>query len=91
MSSPTASLTAEPQVIQHGQIVTLKWVTTGAEEVLLNEYPMEPSGEISVWAEKSRTFHLVARNRFGTTRAEARVTMEEPNGRHEASYAEAIS
>lgn len=75
--SPTASLTVEPQVIQQGQIVILKWVTTGAEEVLLNEYPMEPSGEISVWAEKSRTFHLVARNRFGTTRDEARVTVEQ--------------
>lgn len=77
MSSPTASLTVEPQVIQHGQIVTLKWVTTGADEVLLNGWTLEPCGEMPTCLDKSTTFHLLARNRFGTERAEARVTMEE--------------
>jgi peptidoglycan-associated lipoprotein len=75
-ATPTATLAANPNVIQQGQSTTLTWQTTNADDITiqgLGEVP--PSGSRSVAPNTSSTYTLVAKGPGGTQDATARVTV----------------
>ena len=76
--SPTATLAANPSVIEQGQSTTLTWQTTNANQTTiagLGAVPASGSRTIVPWA--STTYTLVAQGTGGTKDASARVTVNE--------------
>jgi len=75
-TSPTASLSANPNTVDHGQPTTLTWQTTNATDVSIDGVgPVETSGSRQVTPTDSTTYHLVAKGAGGTQDATARVTV----------------
>lgn len=85
-ATPTASLTATPQVIEKGQSITLSWETTNATEVSIDATgittetlgTMQPYGSLQVTPAVSTTYTLYAKGPGGTKSASARVTVTVP-------------
>ena len=76
---PTASITAEPGLVEVGQAVTLKWSTTNATSVtisLLGE--VEAEGRQEVRPGKATTYELVAKGPGGSATASATVNVMAP-------------
>ena len=75
-TSPTASLSANPNTVDQGQPTTLTWQTTNATDVSIDGLgPVETSGSRQVTPTGSTTYHLVAKGAGGTQDATARVTV----------------
>jgi peptidoglycan-associated lipoprotein len=78
-ATPTATLSASPDVIQEGQSTTLVWQTQNASEITISGVGTVPaSGSRSVSPSGSTTYSLTAKGAGGTQNASARVTV---NGR----------
>ena len=77
--APTASLSANPNVIEPGQSTTLSWRTENATDVSLESMgPVEANGSRSVTPGESTTYRLTAKGAGGTQEATARVTVTAP-------------
>jgi peptidoglycan-associated lipoprotein len=75
-TAPTATLAADPSVLQQGQTSTLTWQTTGANEVTIAGLgPLPASGSRSVTPGASTTYTLVAQGPGGTKDVAARITV----------------
>jgi peptidoglycan-associated lipoprotein len=78
-AAPTATLAANPSVIQQGQGTTLTWQTSSANEITIAGLGTLPaSGSRSVTPGESMTYTLVAKGPGGTADASARVTVNVP-------------
>jgi len=74
--SPTASLAANPNVIQAGQSTTLTWQTQNASQITIEGLgTVSASGSRSVTPDMSTTYTLTAKGPGGTEDANARVTV----------------
>ncbi|HEY4357584.1 MAG TPA: peptidoglycan-associated lipoprotein Pal [Acidobacteriaceae bacterium] len=77
--APTASITADPLVVDLGQSVVLNWRTTDATSVSIDGIgQVNVNGTQTVSPSNSTNFHLVARGDGGTTEANVRVTVRVP-------------
>jgi peptidoglycan-associated lipoprotein len=75
-AAPTASLAANPNVIQQGQSTTLTWQTQNANEITIQGLGTVPaSGTRSLIPNASTTYTLTAKGPGGTQEATARVTV----------------
>ena len=75
-AAPTATLAANPSVIQQGQGSVLTWQTSNANEITIAGIgTLPPSGSRSVTPSASTTYTLVAKGPGGTHEASARVTV----------------
>src|SRR6201985_1532171 len=80
VSAPTASITADPLVVDLGQSVVLNWRTTDATSVSIDGIgQVNVNGTQTVSPSNSTNFHLVARGDGGTTEANVRVTVRVPS------------
>jgi len=78
-AAPTASLSANPNVIEPGQATTLTWRTENATDVSLEGMgTVEANGSRSVTPSDSTTYRLIAKGAGGTQEATARVTVTAP-------------
>jgi peptidoglycan-associated lipoprotein len=76
--APTATLAAEPSVIQQGQSTVLTWHTDHATEISISGLGTLPaSGSRSVTPSVSTTYTLVAQGPGGSKDASARVTVNQ--------------
>jgi len=74
--APTATLAANPSVVQQGQASLLTWPTSNANEVTIAGLGTLPSsGSRSVTPGASTTFDLIAKGPGGTSQTSARVTV----------------
>jgi len=74
--APTATLAANPAVIQQGQSTTLSWQTQNASEITIEGLGALPaSGSRTITPNTSTTYNLVAKGPGGTQDASARVTV----------------
>lgn len=74
--TPTATLAANPDIIQQGQQTTLTWQTSNANEITIAGIGTLPaSGSRLVTPNTSTTYNLVAKGPGGTSDASARVTV----------------
>jgi peptidoglycan-associated lipoprotein len=74
--APTASLSANPNVIEPGQSTTLSWRTENATEVTLEGMgTVDANGSRSMNPSDSTTYRLIAKGPGGTQEATARVTV----------------
>ena len=74
--APTATLAANPNVIQQGQSTTLTWQTSDASEIAIAGLDaLPPSGSRLVTPDASTTYTLVAKGPGGTQDVSARVTV----------------
>jgi peptidoglycan-associated lipoprotein len=78
--APTAELSATPSVISSGDQVTLKWETTGATSVSIDNGvgDVPTSGVKTVTPSQTTTYHLTATGDGGTADATATVTVNAP-------------
>lgn len=78
--SPTAELSATPSVISAGDQVTLKWQTTDANNVSIDNGvgTVPSSGVQTVTPSQTTTYHLTATGDGGTADATATVTVNGP-------------
>lgn len=77
--TPTATLAANPSVVQQGQTSTLTWQTSNANEITIAPLGTVPaSGSRSVTPDASMTYTLVAKGPGGSNEASARVTVNVP-------------
>lgn len=75
-TAPTATLAANPNVIQQGQSFELTWQTSNANEITIAGLgTLPPSGSRSITPSESTTYTLVAKGPGGTKDASARVTV----------------
>lgn len=75
-AAPTASLSANPNVIEPGQSTTLTWRTENATDVSLEGMgTVEANGSRSTSPSESTTYRLIAKGPGGTQEATARVTV----------------
>ena len=75
-AAPTATLAANPSVIQQGQSSVLTWQTSNANEITIAGLgTLPPSGSRSITPSESTTYTLVAKGPGGTNDASARVTV----------------
>jgi peptidoglycan-associated lipoprotein len=75
-AAPTATLAANPNVIQQGQSTTLTWKTMNANDISIAGLGTVPaSGSRSIMPGESTTYTLVAKGPGGTNDASARVTV----------------
>lgn len=75
-AAPTATLAANPNVIQQGQATPLMWQTGDATEISIAGLGALPaSGSRSVMPSASTTYTLVAKGPGGTKDSSARVTV----------------
>jgi peptidoglycan-associated lipoprotein len=73
---PTATLTADPQVIDKGQSTTLTWHTTGAtEESISGIGTVSSTASQAVTPTSSTTYTLTAKGPGGSVQASAEVTV----------------
>jgi len=79
-AAPTATLRANPSVIEQGQSTTLSWNSTNATELRLSPAPgsVGPQGSTTIAPDRSTTYTLVATGPGGTAEASARVTVNAP-------------
>jgi peptidoglycan-associated lipoprotein len=78
-ASPTASITANPAVIQQGQATTLAWETSNATDASIagiGTVPMRNSQVVS--PTESTTYTITAKGPGGTVEQSARVTVNKP-------------
>ncbi len=76
---PTATLNANPAVIQQGQTTVLTWQTDNATEATIEGLGVfDPSGSKTVTPTASTTYTLIAKGPGGTREASARVTVKPP-------------
>ena len=76
--APTATLAANPSVLQQGQATVLTWQTNNATEITIAGLgTLPPSGSRSVTPSASTTYTLVAKGPGGTRDASARITVNE--------------
>ncbi len=75
--APTATLTADPLIIEVGQTVALNWRTQNATSVTIDGLgPVVPNGTQMVAPSNSTNFHLTAKNATGqTAEVNVRVTV----------------
>lgn len=74
--SPTATLAANPTIIQQGQQTTLTWQTSNANEITIAGIGALPaSGSRTLTPNASTTYTLVAKGPGGSSDASARVTV----------------
>lgn len=74
--TPTASLTANPNVIQQGQSTTLSWQTANSTETTIAGLGTVPaSGSRTLTPTASTTYNLEAKGPGGTQDASARITV----------------
>ena len=77
-AAPTATLAANPAVIQQGQTTTLTWQTDNASEITIEGLgTVAASGSKPVTPNASTTYMLTAKGPGGTQDASARVTVNE--------------
>jgi len=77
--APTATLAANPSVIQQGQSTVLTWQTSNANEIAIAGLgTLSPSGSRSITPSESTTYTLVAKGPGGTKDVSARVTVNAP-------------
>jgi len=78
--SPTAELSATPSVISAGDQVTLKWQTTNASSVSIDNGvgTVATAGVQTVTPSETTTYHLTATGDGGTADATATVTVNPP-------------
>jgi len=75
-TAPTATLAANPDVIEQGQATILTWQTSNAAEVVIAGIGTLPvSGSRTVKPSASTTYTLVAKGAGGTRNASARITV----------------
>jgi peptidoglycan-associated lipoprotein len=75
-AAPTATLAANPNVIQQGQSTTLTWNTTHADDITIAGLGTVPaSGSRTVTPNTSSTYTLEAKGPGGSQEASARVTV----------------
>jgi peptidoglycan-associated lipoprotein len=75
-AAPTASLSANPNVIEAGQSTTLSWRTENATDISLEGMgTVEANGSHSMSPSESTTYRLIAKGPGGTQEATARVTV----------------
>jgi len=75
-AAPTATLAANPDVIQQGQNTVLTWQTNNASEINIEGLGTVPaSGTRTVTPSDSMTYTLTAKGPGGTQNASARVTV----------------
>jgi len=73
---PTATLAANPAVIEQGQTTTLTWQTGNATDININGLGVVPaSGSRTVTPSSSMTYTLTAKGPGGTQDASTRVTV----------------
>jgi peptidoglycan-associated lipoprotein len=78
-STPTATITADPMIIDPGQSVVLNWRTTNASAVSIDGIGnVAVNGTQTVSPSQSTDFHLTARNESSGTFADVRVTVRQP-------------
>ena len=78
--APTASLSANPANLQHGQSTTLTWQTANANQVNIPGLGSVPaSGSRAVTPDQSTTYELDAKGPGGDASASARVTVNWPS------------
>jgi peptidoglycan-associated lipoprotein len=78
-TAPTATLAANPNVIQQGQSSVLTWQTSNANEITIAGLgTLPPSGSRSITPSESTTYTLVAKGPGGTKEVSARVTLNAP-------------
>lgn len=76
--SPTATLAANPAVIEQGQTTTLTWQTGNATDVTIEGVgTVSASGSKTVTPTESMTYTLTAKGPGGSQDASARVTVNE--------------
>jgi peptidoglycan-associated lipoprotein len=74
--APTATLAANPSVVQQGQPSVLTWRTSNANDITIAGLGILPaSGSRSVMPGASTTYTLLAKGPGGTNEASARVTV----------------
>jgi peptidoglycan-associated lipoprotein len=74
--APTATLDANPSVVQQGQPIVLSWQISNATEITITGLGSLPSsGSRSLAPGASTTYTLVAKGAGGTNEASARVTV----------------
>jgi peptidoglycan-associated lipoprotein len=74
--TPTATLAANPDIIQQGQQTTLTWQTSNANDITIAGLGTLPaSGSRLVTPNASTTYNLVAKGPGGSSDASARVTV----------------
>jgi peptidoglycan-associated lipoprotein len=74
--APTATLAANPNVIEQGQSTTLTWQTTNASDVIIEGLgTVSAAGSRTVTPASSTTYALTAKGPGGTQDASARVTV----------------
>jgi peptidoglycan-associated lipoprotein len=77
--APTATLAANPSVVQQGQTSTLTWQTSNANDITIAGLGTVPaSGSRAVTPDSSMTYTLVAKGPGGSNEASARVTVNVP-------------
>ena len=76
-AAPTASIKADPVLVERGQSTTLTWATSNADEVTIDNGigTVEASGSRTVRPLESTTYRLRATNNVAVTPAEVRVTV----------------
>jgi len=75
-AAPTATLAANPNVIQQGQTTELSWQTANSAEITIAGLGTVPaSGSLTLTPSTSTTYTLEAKGPGGTTDASARVTV----------------
>jgi peptidoglycan-associated lipoprotein len=78
-AAPSASLRANPDVIERGESTTLVWSTSNASSVTIDGVgPVAANGSESVGPGASTTYTLTAKGAGGTAAASARVTVNQP-------------
>jgi len=78
-AAPTATLTADPLVVDLGQSVVLNWSTQYANVVTIDGIGVvNESGTQTVTPSNSTNFHLTAKGDAGMTEANVRVTVRVP-------------
>jgi peptidoglycan-associated lipoprotein len=78
-AAPTATLTADPLVIDLGQSVVLNWRTTDATSATIDGIgPVNVNGTQTVSPSTSTNFHLTAKGDGGSVDANVRVTVRVP-------------
>ena len=77
-SNPTiASFTANPQIVTHGQPVTLSWNVSGEEYNIVSPQAGLVTGtSISIVPAKTTTYTLSSTNQYGRTTAKVKVTVK---------------
>jgi len=76
---PTASIVADPAMIELGQTVTLKWSTSNATTVTISELgEVTAEGNQEVRPSKATTYEIVAKGPGGSAAASTTVTVMAP-------------